>query len=357
MLKPQNSYRKFQYVIILTLMIVAAVSLHFYINQKMINHALRIKVLTLSKNKKIPIPWSRLTKEDIESFNKKMDKIKTTKKAESKDIVPSKIASSSSAETLAVELNQNMLNIKNLDLSGVEKNIQLADEIIDLEPNSYSAYKAKLISMLVIESKFNKRINEDEFNQTLENMATFEVSASPSMIREAALIEGINQQLIAEENKLNEISLLRDEISMQSSGIEKDTPELDALQKADIDLAVSEQVAAHNLETLQNSVTSGITTPTNINQDIVEIPFLRLMAKSDYVGVVDTAYDYLAQFPYSPNIYYYLIKALELQGKKDEASFALEESGLTAQDQAALELRLEKDNGRDFKRYWENLNF
>ncbi|MDD4975533.1 MAG: hypothetical protein PHY93_14330 [Bacteriovorax sp.] len=364
--------RKNLYTIILFLLVIAGVGLKFFYAQKRENSALRVKILSLDKVKKIPLPWSRLTQESIDSINKQAAATKNNSKTMT---TPTDTATPNptltpvvklineipitdqTTEQLAKKITQNMLGINNLDLAEVDKNIEMADEIISREPNTYSAYKAKLISMIVKESKFNQNIDEYDLNKVLDNMAGFEVNSDMAARREAALIATTSNQLIALSNTLDDISILKDEISTQSSALDKSSPEYQELQLQNEQLLQREQVATENLENLQNNLNSGALLPVTLNEDIVEIPFLRLLAKNDYDAVNENAQSFIEQFPNSPIGYYYLVKSLELQGRTDDAIRVIEEATLSPEDQSALLDRLEASSGEDPKKYWEKLKF
>jgi tetratricopeptide (TPR) repeat protein len=358
--------RKILYTIILFLLVIAGVGLKFFYAQKRENSALRVKILSLNKVKKIPLPWSRLTQESIEIINKQAAASKT------KAITPAmpiptltpvaKLINEipivdQPTEQLAKSLTQNMLGINNLDLAGVNKNIEMADEIISREPSTYSAYKAKLISMIVKESKFNQAVDEYDFNKVLDNMAGFEVNNDATLRREAALIATTNNQLIALSNTLNDISILKDEISTQSSALDKSSAEYQELQLQSDQLDQREQATAESLENLQNNLNTETQPAVNLNEDIVEIPFLRLLAKGDYDAVNENAQSFIEQFPNSPIGYYYLVKSLELQGRTDDAIRVIEEATLTPENQSSLLERLDASSGEDPTKYWEKLRF
>lgn len=357
--------RKILYIIILFLVVIAGVGVKFFFAQKRENAAVRVKLLSLNELKRTPLPWSYLTVESMQELNKK--------KAEApKTIAPTTEANQKSAENAAEEipiseqttdqlastLTINMQNLRELDLEGLDQNIEIAEEIISREPNTYSAYKAKLISLLVKETKFDQNIDEYEVNKVLDNMASFEVANDSTARREAALIAITNNQMSSMENRIGDIALLRDEITTQSSALERTSPEYFELQRQNELLAQQEQMALEELENFENNIiTGGALSPEYLNEDIVEIPFLRLMSKNNYEAVMENAASFIEQFPYSPTGYYYLIKALGLQGRADDGIRVIEESNLSPEAQEALLNRLDATSGDDPKKYWEKLVF
>jgi hypothetical protein len=223
-------------------------------------------------------------------------------------------------DELVSTLTNNMVNIKKLDLLTIEESIKIADEIIFREPGSYSAYKAKLILMVLKENKFNQNIDDYEFNKTLDNIAGFEIANNEEMRRESVLMATVNDRLTVLENKLDDISIVRDEILIQSAGIDKMSS------------------AYHN-------------------EDVVEVPFLRLMSNKDYITAEENARTFIEQFPDSPSGYYYLVKALEFQGRMDEALQIIEELESYPRTRVMLQEKLNTNVDDDFKTYWEKLSF
>jgi DNA-binding SARP family transcriptional activator len=340
--------RKTFFFVVLAFFIAAAFGVRTYFAQKKENSALRVKIISLNKEKKTPVPWTRL------AVTKNMPLALSEK--EKSGPIPV-VLSDLTIDQIASLLTGNMLNIKNLNLRALDKNIEMADELISREPNSYSAYKAKLISMIYKESKFNQTIDEYELNKTLDNMASFEINNDTAARKEAALFASNTNQLIALQNKLDEITLVKDEVSTQSAGLDKSSAEYEELKAQENELSMKEQMAAADLDNFQKSLGSTAVSTNTQNEDIIEIPFLRLLAKSDYDAVLENAESYLEKFPNSPNVYYYLLKALELSGRNDEMIQALEDSRLSLEDQATLQDRLDASRNVDPTKYWENLNF
>ncbi len=323
--------------------------LNSFFSQKKENTALRIKIISMKKEKNIPKSWARLTQESIQRFSP----IKPQNEKSLDDLIPM----SPSIEQLAKNLSQKMYNIKKLDVTDIEKCIELAETIIAEEPASLSAYKAKLISMLVLESKFDQKIDDYEISKILETLASFEVESDSVAKREAALIGRGNAQLSILENQLNEISFLRDEIVFQTQGLDQSSPYYEELINEDNELALRENLVALNLENAQNNLSNEIAYPVQPSDELIEIPFLRLMAKEEYDTVIEDAESYISEFPNSPNIYFFLIRALEFQGRDEEALRIIEESNLSSEAQSILQARLISTSNEDPKKYWENLKF
>ena len=340
------------------------VGLHFYSIQKKENHAIRLKMLSLGEIKKTPLPWSRLTNESIERINKAaQNKIKTKavvpneKNNPISEINPEIQIIEQSTEQLTNELTKNMIDAKSLDLPILEKNIEMADEIISRDPNSYFAYKAKLISMIIKEGKFEQAIDESDLNDVLDNMAVFEISSDSAIRRETAFNNAIANQVTDLENKLDNILILEDEVSNQSAALEKSSPEYQELQLQSDQLAEKENLATENLEIFQNNINAQSLSPVYQNEEITEIPFSRLLAKGDYDSVIENAQSFIERFPNSLSGYYFLLKALELQGRADDATRVIDESDLSLEAKNAILDRLDASRGEDPNKFWEKLRF
>ncbi|RPJ68893.1 MAG: hypothetical protein EHM20_17015 [Alphaproteobacteria bacterium] len=108
---------------------------------------------------------------------------------------------------------------------------------------------------------------------------------------------------------------------------------------------------------LNSQLDSGFTEDQYLNEDIVQIPFLRLMAKDDFDGVIDNAENFIEQFPNAPDGYYFLIKAYELTGRHDDALRVREDPRLSNETLSIVQKRLKDFPNLDPKKYWKNLNF
>ena len=342
---------KKKYVLIVSFFILFIFGVKALFNLKKENAALRVKVLTLKKDKKMPVPWSRLTKDSIKRLSPIHEKqvIKKDEIAVIEDPI--------STENLAKIISKNMLNLKTLNVKSLEETIKIAEEIINREPDSYSAYKAKLISLLILESKFDQQIDDYEINKTIDSLTSFEMNTDALNKREAALIGKGNNQLKNLANQLNDISLLRDEITLQSSALDKSSPEYFELQNQESELAVRENMTNLDIENAENKLLEEIAQTKLPNEDLVDIPFYRLMAKGDFTRVIENAESYLEQFPNASNAFYFLIRALDAEGREAEALKAIEETKLSPDALMSLQLRLEATSGEDPKKYWENLKF
>ncbi len=365
--KKVNSNRKIIYALIVIFTIIASILLRNQVIQKKENNALKVKLISLAKIKKKSTPWSRLTQKEIASINLEKDKNNISGQVK----IPNSIMNNNSShlnineeneikkidifdqslDELVFLLNENMNNIKSIDLNTILRNIEIADEIINRTPESYSAYKAKLISMIYLESKFAQEVDDYEFNNLLYDLANFDLTSDVAIRKEAIFIATSNGQVLLLENKLYNILQMRAEFQNQNTDLEKNNLEL---QNRDEVLAVDEQATILELEQLESNIKEEASI---LNEDIVEIAFLRLIAKNDLDTAIDNAYEYLRTFPDSLNGYFYLLRVLELKGEKDEIDEVIKKSNLNVKDQEKLRKRLLESLDEDPKKYWEKLIF
>lgn len=366
--KKTYSDQKFLYYLIVLLSVLASILFRYYVIHKKENYALKVKLISLNKIKKNPKPWTRLSetavlandKSVVLEKNKKINSIVEIKPLSSDDVKYKNVDETSiedqSIDQLQLKLTDNMHKIKSLDLKSIFKNINLADEIINRVPESYLAYKAKLISMIYLESKFDQEIDDYVFNNILYDLASFDVSNDETAKKEAVFIMSFNSQILFLENQVSEIVQSRELLENQSLDVEKNSAEYQLFQEKDAELATKEHLALLALEKIENDRQDEASYLFH-NEDILEIAFMRLMAINDFNAVVENAQDYLKQFPTSLNGYFYLLRALELSGDAERISQVLLNSKLSIEDQEKLRKRLSLSLSEDPKKYWEKLIF
>ncbi len=346
--------KRISIAIVIMLTVFAVFMFKFYFNQKSENRALRIKILSMQENRKTPKPWAKLLTTSVQP--KASVSALTAKAAVTDDVSHTEQAiESQDTQELAVKLNTGMRKVKTLDDKDIDNNIAIANEIISREPDSYSAYKAKLISLLTKEGKFNQAVDEIEIENTLESMAQFNISSDKLTRREAALISNTNAEIQSVEIELEEVARQRESLEAQLNSTTPESPELAELNAQLQQLDEKEVQLASNIESLEVNLASS--TAQLANEDVVEIPFMRILAKNDLEGVIDNAGVFIEQFPNSPNGYFYLVKALEMQGQKDQALQIIQDSRLPPDAQRALLQRLETQDSEDPKNYWQKLSF
>lgn len=365
--------RKLIYAIMIFAVLTAALTFKFYRDQKKENQALKIKILTLNKTRSIT-PWEGLiSRSQISPTSNPSEIQKDEVSTKLSSTITSPITPTSSAKAitlsddrpiqnlstteLANALDLRMIEMKSLDQQGLEKNIEIADEIISREPDSYSAYKAKLVSLLVLEGKFNQEIEDNEVFEILETMASFDLSGDIATQREAILIRNATDELSKLESAINDIATKRQALEAEMELLEPNTPENRAAEIERLNFLRSEEETASKIVELNAELESGFTEDQYLNEDIVQIPFLRLLAKEDYEEVIDNAQSFIEQFPNSPEGYYFLIKAYELTGRNDDALRVNEDPRLSTATLNIVRQRLKDFPNFDPKKYWEKLNF
>ncbi len=358
--------RKYYYLLF-ALIIVGAFAAKFYFSQKRENQALRLKIMMLNKERRKPKPWGRLLSPAP---------VKTTATTQIQDTVSTGAAATlregtriestpsnddlagKTTEELANLLNLRMARIKLVNFNEIQRTIQIADEIIAREPDSYAAYKAKLISLLVEEGKFSIPIDDNEVNSLLESMAAFDLSSDSVTRKEAALVSNANKEINQLAEQLNKISNQQLDVQNQMGLIGVDDPEYKILQQRNDALNFQETETMNKLTSLQDAVDNdAFPEEEYINEDVVQIPFMRMMARNDYSGVLENAETFVQQFPTSPIGYFYLILSLEKLGRKEEALDVIAKANLSTNDQNLLLQKLNFARSENPKNYWQKLNF
>ena len=260
-------------------------------------------------------------------------------------------------EDLVAELNINMRSVQAAAAKDLDHNIELAEEIISREPGSYAAYKAKLISMLIKEGKYNQDLDDGEVESVLESMAGFDITTDAVARREAALLSNANNQLMIYQDQLRTVAQERVALDDQLEALDPNSPEASVLMSQRQELLAREEAASMQLNQFQNTVQTSLADDSYLNEEIVEIPFMRALAKNDFDTVEDDAAAFIEQFPTSVSGYYYMIRALEFQGRNEEVPEIIANSQLSADAQKTLQDRLDQNRNTDPKKYWQRLNF
>jgi hypothetical protein len=360
----KNENRKYYFFLIFALAVITAFTLKFYIAQKKQNHSLRLKMALLSKERRKPKPWGRLlapapvTTAQLRNAKGQVNDSVTSSAAAPQRMENTGDIKNSNSEALANELNIRMKKLKTMDAQQLQKTVDIADEIISREPDSYSAFKAKLIALLTMESKLNIPVDDNTVEGLLDEMARFDVSSDAVMRKEAALISTTENNLNTENEKLNDLTNQRVALENEMTEMSTDEPNYKILEARRTALAALEENQIAKLAVIQESA-GGASLPEEaiINEDIVQIPFMRMMAKNDLSGLIANAETFIQQFPESPIGYFYAVRGLEMEGREDEALDVIAKSRLGNADQGLLLERLNQARSEDPKKYWERLNF
>ena len=349
--------RRIMIVIAILLATVIVFLGKFYFQQRHENKALRLKIISMSENKRTPKPWSELMARPkttpVVTTTAPVVTAQVAPQATSEAVVTPPLASLDTQE-IAVKLNAQMKAVKTLEAKDLDYNIEMADEILSREPDSYGAYKAKLISLLVKEGKFDSPADESEVESLLESMAQFNFNTDRVARREAALMANANADIRNIEGELDNLIVDREAIE-NGIATATDPALMEELNMQREQLDAKEALLQNNIVNLEQSV--AVNTNQLVNEEIVEIPFMRMMAQNDYEGVMDNAQDFINQFPNSPNGYFYMVRALEMQGQGEQARSLIQSATMPKDVQQSLLQRLESQGESDPKNYWQNLNF
>ena len=218
-----KKHQHFQYLLFIFIISIAIFQYRFFKEQKNENIALRLKILSLNEPKKTPKAFKELINKTT-VLNKNLA---TMPKASGLNNEPEKelILQDLDTSILASLLKNKMKDVKNLEEKEIGKIIDIANEIISREPDSYSAYKAKLISLLILEGKFNNDVDDTEIENILENMAQFNLENESITRREAFLIATTDKEILNFETQIESLVLEREKLNLQLGDLMYDSPE------------------------------------------------------------------------------------------------------------------------------------
>lgn len=343
--KTKNN-RYFQILVLALIIGLGIFQYRFYNQQKNENMALRIKILSMSETKKIPTPLAALINRKPE-LQKKVVPVEKIVLEQDQELILPDIDTS----VLANLLKNQMKTVKTLSEKELYKNIEIANEIISREPNSYSSYKAKLISLLTLEGKYQSEVSDEEIESLLGSMSQFNLENESIARREAFVMATTNNEIMNFESQIENLEFERENLNSQLPELLEDTPEYES-----VILKIQSLLEQEEKLTTELNLVSQNSSPIK-NEELVEIPFMRMMAQNDYEAVREGAQTLIDQFPQSPIAYYYLIKALEAEGQQEEVLNLIGNSNLPANAQAGLLERLNNAKTDDPKNYWMNLSF
>lgn len=225
----------------------------------------------------------------------------------------------------------------------LDQAIKAIEEVISKDPLVYSSYKAKLIMLLTREEVHKEEVPDDTIEELLDIMAGFDISSEEALRKESFLIARTN-------NKLNE---LEKDIIQLSLDLEKiESPE----ESERVEVAILTKLL--EMQESENLLEDKLLSQDNFqNEDLVDIPLYRSLAKKDYQEVIDSSQALIERYPNSISGYFFLIKALELNGQNEEASEVIEQSELDTEDLRELELRLRRSQNINPNEYWKHLRF
>jgi hypothetical protein len=348
--------RKVLYSFIVILLVVAGVLAKSFIDQRSANRALRARILSLNKERRIAKPWSEILKPSGVA-TASSSQVSPVQNATGTPPVSVSVGETSlnltdlSTQELAALLSANMIEVKNLKKEDLEKTIEIADEVILREPSSYTAYKAKLITLLVKEGKFKEEVEDAQVDELLETMASFDTSGRENIIASAEA-----EQIELEDRVTGLYAEIEENYSMLQS-MDKSSPEAIELELRQQDISNQYKEANDALLASNKTLEQALYGQENINRDLVEIPFLRMMAKNDYDGVIENAQNFIEEFPGSTDGYFYLARAYEKQGMTDQAQSVINGANLNSQSLDALNKRIQNSRQENVQNYWQGLRF
>lgn len=99
---------------------------------------------------------------------------------------------------LANQLIGGFVDFKNAPAEEVQRNIQIANTLIEKDPNFYPAYKAKLLSLLAQELKYGKNPTLETYDDLYDELLSFRSTSPQATVNTAANpeLDGIDPDLI-----------------------------------------------------------------------------------------------------------------------------------------------------------------
>ncbi len=360
---PPMKKKSIAYVLFLVLVSLTGALAYLYYTKQKETVALQLKLQLSEAGKKKPVPWHELLVniKDVQEGSKPVPagqaEVEASNQPESLSEAPIAI-SEQRTDTLARQVEFTLKNREKLSLESINDGIEIAEELIEREPSSYSAYKAKLILLLTKEAAHLESIDDADVENLLDEMATFDVTSEIGLRKEAFLITRTDARIDRMEDDLDELEEELTDIDFDLEFVEEDSEEETAL--LDEALTIEEKIDEREdeIDRLEDELEAElIANETLINQDIIEIPMQRGLASANYDLVISEAEALLDEFGDSIIGYYYLIRALELSGQRERALDIITDSNLSASNSQELERRLRRSRSEDPKDYWKHLRF
>ena len=317
--------------------------LYKYQEVKKENLVLQLKLKAMAKNKKSSVSWKEVgsistQKKIINEDNNAKNEINNNKSIKDEALVDIRDLAT---EQLMNDLEKDLKRHWKLTEKKLNRNLEIVDELLTRNPNVYSYYKAKLILLLSKENLENSY--DPSVDDVLVSMSEFDLTTDKTLKREAFLIAQSNDKA---DELFSEVLNLEDQLELETN--EEDILDL----RAQIALKTSQ------LDTIEDELESGLLDDSDyLNEDLIEIPFLRSLSKGDYDAVIENAESLVSEFPNSVSGHYYLIKALELSGEDLAALEYIEELELSETKINMLKERLRKSKNIDPGEYLKKIRF
>ncbi len=171
--------------------------------------------------------------------------------------------------------------ISELSFEEINRNLELAEELVSRDPGSYLGLKSKLMNLLLLEVKFAQPIDPNEYVAVFDRLLSFDVV-------------GVEEEILLEAYALDPLD-------------------------------PSPLLAAQEL--------------MGIDRDLIHLPFVRLSALNDFESLMDISLEYIDFFPESYVGYFYLAESQWRMGDQASAFQALK-MGMGLQDSDEMLLRL-----------------
>lgn len=313
------------------------------------NLILRLKVNMLAEKKKVGTPWNKtITFESKEKSKAKVQKVNSYTSNTQIDNADESIEEKSNFEKWDTDQLKNAIQFSlkshwRLSKEEIEKNLSMVEELIARDPSLYSSYKAKLILILTKDHAHHGAVDEREIEELLTIMSEFDVVTNKALKKEAFLIAKSNESIDTALLKIEELENELDQADGEDSIQELERELLNYLDHVEVAEAELEDYFMDHANYL--------------NEDVVEIPFLRLLARAKYDQALEEAESLLNEFPSSLSGHFFLIKSLELAGRKEEALDYIQDLDLGQAQIELLQKRLSQSKKRNPKNYWKRLRF
>jgi hypothetical protein len=329
-------------ILVTTLVFSSGFFIFKFYNLKSEVSALTLRTKIAAKEKRRARTW-----EDSKTLKslKPLAKATATVKATPTDDIPETVHDFSAVETekLMNDLQKGMKTYWRLNIDDINRDLAKIEELISRNPDVYSSHKAKLILMLAKENHLKSEVPETDIEQTLSTMAEFDIVSDKVIQKEAFLIARTNKRI---ETLMDEVDSLEEQVETADS-IEAE---------AALEQRIQEKIL--EMEDLESQIENGLLAEKDfLNEDVVEIPMYRAMAKGDYDEVIEQAQALLESYPDSISGHYFIIRALQLSQANDELREYLSNLKLSDEDNKELEDRVNLNNEEDPREFWKRLRF
>jgi hypothetical protein len=225
---------------------------------------------------------------------------------------------------LANILVRNFASPASLDEAKLRQSIVASEALINRDDDYYEAYKSKLFSLLLLQTKYGVQINEDEYASLIDNLTAFQFIDDNELSRIEEQRATLEDELVALNEELDDLAARRAELADELSEM-TDTPEADSELYLDLlaeenRLALEQSVLEAMFEDVQADLEATVFAEEQaIDPDIVRAMFLRFVAMGDTAALIDEAEDFIDRYPDSPLGYYFLALGLQQSGDAEDA--------------------------------------